>query len=282
MHKYISIMDISKYKSYSNINARLLYLHAACHVDTSTYTCVKSTRQLAKELDLTHAQVRHALSMLVADGLVTTQVATHEPTHYATHLMTQPTTHIHIVSVSELDGTNNGTNNTPNNTPSNTPSSTDNRTQINQQTCKRIDTHTLRARAEGLEKLARDEFGLLPDAAAKAVEAFFQRCDLKGKTWESEGDGVAHFVSWCEKRLPRKKVAIGNDHTARLQEYQRSQEADAQETAEEKYKQETLRIMGWYRDGQKKMTKIKDQGEKDKMQEYLTSLKDELKKRKAI
>lgn len=271
MHKYISIMDISKYKSYSNINARLLYLHAACHVDTSTYTCVKSTRQLAKELDLTHAQVRHALSMLVADGLVTTQVATHEPTHYATHLMTQPTTHIHIVSVNELDGTNNGTNNTPNNTPSNTPSNTANRTQINQQSLKRIDTHTLRARSEGLEKLAREEFGLLPDAAAKAVETFFQRCDLKGKTWESEGDGVAHFVSWCEKRLPRRKIAAGDDHSARMAEYQRSQEQTAKETAEEKRQEETARMIRWLKEAQ-------EQGN----QQQASLLEKELKKRKAI
>ena len=282
MHKYISIMDISKYKSYSNVNARLLYLHAACHVDTSTYTCVKSTRQLAKELDLTHAQVRHALSMLVADGLVTTQVATHEPTHYATHLMTQPTTHIHIVSVSELDGTNNGTNNTPNNTPSNTPRNTPRNTQINQQSCKRIDTHTLRVRAEGLEKLAREEFGLLPDAAAKAVETFFARCDLKGKTWESEGDGVAHFVAWCEKRLPRKKVAIGNDHSARMAEYQRSQEAEAAKTAAERDAEELESIKRNLAVARDAVKRNKDPRMKASAEAWAKGLEEELRKRKAI
>lgn len=123
MDKYIVISDISKYPCYKNVNARLLYLHVACHLDTRTYTYYHSIRTLANDIGMTVAAVRHALGLLVKDGLITIEVSVPTTTHYATHKRAQATTHIHIVTIKDLQQ--------PNNTPSNTPSNTQSNTQIN-------------------------------------------------------------------------------------------------------------------------------------------------------
>lgn len=120
MDKYIVISDISKYPCYKNVNARLLYLHVACHLDTRTYTYYHGIRTLASEIGMTFATVRHALGLLVKDGLITMEVAVPTTTHYATHKRTQAVTHIHIVTIKDLQHTSN----TPSNTQSNTPSNT--------------------------------------------------------------------------------------------------------------------------------------------------------------
>ena len=120
MDKYIVISDISKYPCYNNLNARLLYLHVACHLDTRTYTYYHSIRTLADDVGMTVAAVRHALGLLVKDGLITIDVTTPITTHYATHKRAQPTTHIHLVTIKDLQQPNNTLNNTLNNTPSNT------------------------------------------------------------------------------------------------------------------------------------------------------------------
>lgn len=213
MHKYISIMDISKYNSYKSVNARLLYLHVACHVDTSTYTCVKSTRQLAGELGLSHAQVRHALQQLIDDGLLTTQVSAHHATHYATHFTTQQVTHLHVVRISELEDINNTASDRASDTASNTASNTENRTQIKEQTNECVDTHTLRARRADLETFLCENLGLTPAVAIKAVEAFAKRQEIKGKKWENEGDMKAHLLAWTEKRTgkPQRITATDSD-----------------------------------------------------------------------
>lgn len=130
MRKYIVISDISKYNSYNNITARLMYLHIACNVDTSTYTYVRSIRQLARDLDVSVASARHALEQLENDGLITTHVATHSPTHYATHATTQLTTHLHLVTIKDIEEPSNSPSNTPCNTPCNTPNDTPNDTRF--------------------------------------------------------------------------------------------------------------------------------------------------------
>ena len=88
MEKYVYIRDISAYPSYRNVYARLLYLHVACCCDVSTYNYVRSTRQLAIDLDMTHQNVRTALRSLERDGLVSTQ----QVTQYATRSLTQQLT----------------------------------------------------------------------------------------------------------------------------------------------------------------------------------------------
>lgn len=132
------ISDISKYNSYNNITARLMYLHIACHVDTSTYTYVRSIRQLARDLDVSVAAARHAIEQLESDGLITTHVATHSPTHYATHATTQQTTHLHLVTIKDLEEPSNSPSNTPNNTPNDTPNDTHSNTHLKENNLNNI------------------------------------------------------------------------------------------------------------------------------------------------
>ena len=116
MDKYIVISDISKYPCYKNINARLLYLHIACHLDTRTYTYSHSIRMLAEDTGLSLSAVRHALSQLLADGLLTTTVTLPTTTHFATHKRAQPTTHLHLVTIKDMQHANDTPNDTPNDT----------------------------------------------------------------------------------------------------------------------------------------------------------------------
>ena len=119
MDKYIVISDISKYPCYKNINARLLYLHIACHLDTRTYTYSHSIRMLAEDTGLSLSAVRHALSQLLADGLLTTTVTLPTTTQHATHKIAQPTTHLHLVNIRDLHHANDTPNDTPNDTHKN-------------------------------------------------------------------------------------------------------------------------------------------------------------------
>lgn len=115
-----------------------MYLHIACHVDTSTYTYVRSIRQLARDLDVSVAAARHAIEQLESDGLITTHVATHSPTHYATHATTQQTTHLHLVTIKDLEEPSNSPSNTPNNTPNDTPNNTASNTHLKENNLNNI------------------------------------------------------------------------------------------------------------------------------------------------
>lgn len=125
MDKYIVISDISRCPCYKNVNARLLYLHIACRLDTSTYTYAQSLRNLAWEVGMTVDAVRHAIKHLERDGLVTTQIAPHLPTQYAPQHAPQPTTQIHLVTIKDLSAFNSAPNTTSNTTPNTIPNTTE-------------------------------------------------------------------------------------------------------------------------------------------------------------
>lgn len=125
MDKYIVIADISRCPSYRNVNARLLYLHCACRLDTSTYTYSQSLRNLAWECGMTVDAVRHALKLLERDGLITTQTAPHPTTRYAPQHAPQPTTQIHIVTIKEIQAPSKAPSTTPSTTPNTTLHTTD-------------------------------------------------------------------------------------------------------------------------------------------------------------
>lgn len=210
MDKYVIISDISRCPCYSNINARLLYLHIACRIDTSTYDYAQSLRRLALETGLSLDAVRHALRQLVRDGLVTTQVTPHIATQYAPQATPQATTHIHIVTIKDLQQTNTTSSTTANTTASTTANTTECATQkkeLNNQTI----THSRASEfALGLVGMVSLEFGLDEQAARKAIESFLKRQQLKGKTWSSEGDLTAHVLSWVEKRVPLRSERSHN------------------------------------------------------------------------
>ena len=274
MRKFIVIQDIRAYPSYANVNARLLYLHVACQVDISTYTCAKSLRQLARELSMTLGEVRHALQQLVADGLITTHTATHTAAHLTTHLTTQLTTHLTIVRINENGAPNGAPNDTPNNTPNDTPNDTQNKKNNNNNN-KLSPLTDARVNWSRMAGILEETLSLQHADAAAMVDAFRQRQRLKNKAWSDEGDLSAHLVSWAEKRLSSvKNGAQGakvTDHDARVQEHTRTREEAAKRTQEEKEAEEVQRIMRWLADARKK-----------KETERIKILTDELKKRKAI
>lgn len=211
MDKYIIISDISRCPCYSNINARLLYLHIACRIDTGTYDYAQSLRRLALETGLTLDAVRHALKQLVRDGLVTTQVAPHIATQYAPQATPQATTHLHLVTIKDLQPISTTTNSTANTTAYTTANTTECATQLKELNKKPI-THTRACElAVTMVGLISREFGIDEEASQHAYKAFLTRQQLKSKTWESDGDLVAHVLSWVEKRVPRRsgRNAIG-------------------------------------------------------------------------
>lgn len=266
MDKYIIISDISKCPCYSNINARILYLHIACNVDTSTYNYCQSYRRLALETGLSVDAVRHAVKQLERDGLVTTHVAPHQATQYAPQATPQPTTHLHIVTIKDLSNPNGNPNTTPNTTPYATPYATDRTTQLknlNNLTYTHTHANAMREVLKGdLERVLK----ISPEQAEQYLLDFLERQELKGKEWSSEDDIRAHLVSFAEKRLPRKRVRKIDETKARSEEYQRAQEQASLATPEEKRAEEIERLKRWLAEAEKK-------GEKERVKMFKQELK---------
>lgn len=262
MERFIILKNMRDYPCYSNVNARLVYLHAACQMDLATYTCAKSLRQMAKELGIGLEAVRHAVRQLERDGLIATHVATQTTTHPTTYMTTQQTTHLTILKVNENSAPNSAPNNTPANTPANTPNNTLRNTQN-------------KGEVEGLEKnlpltdarvawakKARDLAEVLKldaSVASSLVEEFRKRQQIKSKTWLNEGDLLAHLVAWAEKRVGRSAKGSTqrflSDHDARVQEQQRTAEELAKQSAEEKKAEEISRLQRWIAEGRKRKDK---------------------------
>ena len=235
--RYCTILDISSCSSYKNINARLLYLHIACNLETTSYDYNISLRRLAAAAGMSLSAVRAAMATLEKDGLITT-------THLTTHLTTQPTTHIHLVRMNELQP--------PNDTPNDTTHDTPNDTQINKQSGCLYTLTDARASGQEWAALAAAELRVSADQSAALFETFFRRQELKGKTWQNKGDCLAHFISWCEKQVPANRRGPGkaisasaDDAAARKAEYERQRQQDEATTEREKLWDELQRLKGW-------------------------------------
>ena len=235
--RYCTILDISSCSSYKNINARLLYLHIACNLDTTSYDYNISLRRLSAAAGMSLSAVRVALAALEKDGLITT-------THLTTHLTTQPTTHIHLVRMNEIQ--------LPNDTPNDTPTDTPNDTQINKQLGCFYTLTDARVCGQEWAALASAELRVSADHAAALFEAFCRRQALKDKTWQSKGDCLAHFISWCEKQVPANRrgpgkaiSAAADDVAARKAEYERQRQQDEAATEREKLWNELQKLKGW-------------------------------------
>lgn len=262
MERFIILKNMRDYPCYSNVNARLVYLHAACQMDLATYTCAKSLRQMAKELGIGLEAVRHAVRQLERDGLIATHVATQTTTHPTTYLTTQQTTHLTILKVNENSASNSAPNNTPSNTPANTPRNTPRNTQNVVIVEGGNESLPLTDARVTWAKKARDLSEVLKlDAAVAAslVEEFRKRQQIKSKTWLNEGDLLAHLVAWAEKRVGRSAKATAartmSDHDARVQEQQRTAEELAKQSAEEKKAEEISRLQRWIAEGRKRKDK---------------------------
>ena len=244
MERYATIRDISRMPCYSNMTARLVYLHIACRCDVSTYDYHHSLRYLASEIGCSLQQVRTAVKMLEKDGLVRISIATRQTTQALTHLSTQQTTHLHIVRVSELD--------TATDTATNTAANTAANTEINNLKIKnKTPTHDAGVRAR-MDITLQDTLGLPEDQALTMVDAFIKRQDIKKKTWHDDDDMMAHLISWCEKRIPRPeartRTRMPSDHDARVAERQRTMEEARKESPQEKLLEEAARLTRWVKD----------------------------------
>lgn len=241
MIKYVTIPDIRRYPSYRSINARVLYMHLAMSMDIQTRTYAHSWRQLSSDLDMPLQQLRTALKQLEKDGLIATQQVTQTVTYGVTQRVTHKVTQIYIMSVSDLDeATNEATNsstNSPTNSPTNSQSNSDNN-NLNIPNSSILTHSPARVewskKAEELGKVLKIDAALAEDLTRQ----FRERQEIKGKSWENEGDLLAHLISWSEKRLPLqhapKKSGKKSDSQARQDEYQRSAEVAAQQSPQEK------------------------------------------------
>lgn len=259
MERFIILKNMRDYPCYSNVNARLVYLHAACQMDLATYTCAKSLRQMAKELGIGLEAVRHAVRQLERDGLIATYIATQTTTHPTTYITTQQTTHLTILKANENCAPNCAPNNTPSNKLSNTHCNTSSNTQNKGEGITQGENLPLTdARVTWVKEASALADVLKIDAAVATslVEEFRKRQQLKQKAWLNEGDLLAHLIAWAEKRMPRTvKLPSGrssSDHDARVQERQRTLEEEAAKTADEKKAEEVQRLRRWIADGRKR------------------------------
>lgn len=240
MEKYITIKDIKATSAWHNVNARLLYLHLACSMDVCSRVYARSVRGMAADTGMTVAAIRHALEALEAARLIAI-----DTTHLATQITAQPTTHVLVLAPNKLDSDNN--------TPSNTESNTERRTDIKNKnnTKEASHTHRVRACAEEGRRLLIEEYNVTATAATSAVKSFFRWQKMKGKEWESDGDCLAHLMSWCEKRLPRRRIETVDalDDTQRRQEERTRMEESRKATDEEtKAWEEVQKVWGWWQD----------------------------------
>lgn len=262
MRKYVTIPDIRTYPSYKNANCRLLYLHCSMGMDLSTRDYAHSWRQLSAELDIPLQQLRTALSKLEKDGLIATQQVTQRVTYGLTQQVTHKVTKIHILSVSELDEATNEATNSPTNSQTNSQiNSQINSDNNNKNNLNSLNPSLTDARVAWDEK-TKALAGVLHievAAAASLVEQFRQRQQLKQKTWASEGDLLAHLISWSEKRISsgtlRTVRSRSTDSEARKEEISRSKKELVEMTEKEKAWEEVCKVYRWWKDFEKKKDK---------------------------
>ena len=255
MRKYVTIPDIRSFPSYKNANCRLLYLHCAMGMDLMSRDYAHSWRQLSAELDIPLQQLRTALSKLEKDGLIATQQATQRVTYGLTQQITNKVTKIHILSINELDEATNEATNSPTNSQTNSPTNS----QINSDNNNKNNLNSLNPSLTDA-RVAWDEktkalAGVLHievAAAASLVEQFRQRQQLKQKSWASDGDLLAHLISWSEKRISSGTLRAGRsrstDSEARKEEISRSKQELAEMTEKEKAWEEMQKVFRWWKE----------------------------------
>lgn len=256
MNKWVIIQDARELPCYRNLNARLVYLHAAMGCDISSYVYTCSLRRLAVEVGISYEAVRHALKALAAAGLVevgsTTQPTTQTATQPATQLITQRTTHLTTIRINKIDTANrtanHATNHATSNATSNATSHDDISNKITKDSNKPFTLTNARECAGRLRRTAEDRLGMAEADAAAMVNDFLDRQRLKKHSWDDEGDMAAHFISFAEKRLPRPRMAAKkspSDHDSRLAERERVEAELAARTAQERAREELDTMRRW-------------------------------------
>ena len=278
MKKYVTIIDFRGTASYKNIAARLVYLHAALHMELESRNYTHSLRAIAAELGLSVQNVRTALKVLQQDNLIEVTQVTHTLTQRLTRMLTQPLTQIHVMNISELDDMDNTATNTAANTATNTAANTFiNNNVKNNNNNKNNSLSLTRAREICFDskEILMKELEIEEKDCEELIEAFLRRAGLKEKDWESEGDCVAHLLSWCEKRVTAKKkqpkgakTRALTDEKARRGEQQRTAEEIARQSEIDKMKDRILLAKEDYT----RALKAKDANRAKRLKEYAAHL----------
>lgn len=266
MNKWVIIQDARDLPCYKNVNARLVYLHAAMCCDVGTYVYTTSLRRMASEVGITLDALRHALKVLQRDGLIEILTAPQQaprPTPQpAPQLTPQLTPHLTYIKINKIETTSRTTSTTTSTTANTTVSTTENTTVISNKITKDLSKpFTLtnaRECAGRLKKTAEVRFGLAEGVAAGAVNEFLGLKELTKHSWNDEGDFAAHFIAWCEKRLWRLQKTpktAKSDHDARLAERQRVEEEVAARTPADTLRAEIETLRGWVRQHEKSKNK---------------------------
>ena len=270
MKKYVTIIDFRGTASYKNIAARLVYLHAALHMELESRNYTHSLRALAAELGLSVQNVRTALKVLQQDNLIEVTQVTHTLTQNLTRMLTQPLTQIHVMNISELDDDSNTATNTAANTFINNMVKNNNNKNNNSLTLTRAKEICFDSKEILMKELEIEE----PESV-ELIETFLRRAELKEKGWESEGDCIAHLLSWSEKRVSaRKKQPKGaksrplTDEKARSEEQQRTAEEIARQSEIDKMKDRILLAKEDYA----RALKVQDAARAKRLKEYAAHL----------
>lgn len=247
--KYINIIDLKDFECYTNVNCRLLYLELCSLMDVKTRNVTISQRRLERSLPMTYSAIRHALTMLMRDGLVA-QISAQEEAQGATRQTTQRATHLHIMSYNELSDTNSATSNATSNAQSNAPSDATNdadfKQEIENNNNKNLQiTHT-RA-SEVLDKLRDSDAALYIDVSAHRIKGFkrefLARMRVKARVWKDENDLIAHFLDWANKN--KKSILNKLQDLDRDEQAYREREAERIELMTEQPHPKSLSLAEW-------------------------------------
>lgn len=209
--KYINIIDLRDFDCYSNINCRLLYLELCSRMDVKSRNVTFSQRGIERDLPMTYAAIRHSLQLLMRDGLVA-QLSAQEIAQEGARGMTQRTTHLHVMSYSELSDVNSAPSDASSNAESDASNNAESNAPKNKGKKKNLNNNILitlpRAR-EILESYDVFKIMLYLDVSQyhgrSFVGAFLSKMEIKNRTWLSENDLISHFLDWS---LKNKKQVI--------------------------------------------------------------------------
>lgn len=203
--KYINIIDLRDFECYNNINCRLLYLELCSLMDVRTRNVTISQRAMERNLPMTYAAIRHALGMLLKDGLVA-QVTAQEGAQEGAQRGAQRATHLHIMSFSELNDANNATSSAESNAESNAERNAESSAYSN----KGLDNYnykkskiTLTRAKDLISDFEDSKVSLYVDISVGKVgtfkSEFLARMSVKNREWNDESDLISHFLDWCCK-----------------------------------------------------------------------------------
>lgn len=195
--RYFVALNIKDTAAYSNVNARLLYLHMLCCMDYAARTYCASSRTIAAQLGISHKAARCAIDALIASGLIRAQERAQE----RAQTRAQATIY-YINNLDDVKGTSEGTS-----------EGTDKGTQISNYSNYSKSLSLARVisefgAAERIEGVA-EYMGCSTEQAAALIAEFTRYQELRQRdSWRDITDAWQHLLSWLEKRYKRQKLSV--------------------------------------------------------------------------